>query len=329
MAIKHADVKTSGDKGYAEEWNKDHVIDDDSKPKNFTTLIVAASNSKDTSRADYVCDGVDDQEEINAAIAALPANGGRVSLLEGTFDITNTIVLSDDDISLEGLGYATRIQTTANMPMIWSTGRNHLYVANLALFGSALDTNVGIDILTGEYCMVENCWVENCRSGIRFWNGSNNTITNNFTSGNTHYGIVVHAEEKNIISDNQVTTNTLYGILAFESSEILITGNTSSSNVRHGIEINTSSDCVITNNLVLDNDSGNLSMFDGIYLIGDSNYNIIAGNRCRDNDRWEIHIAAAACDKNLVHGNHCIGPGHFGAISDLGTNTTLADNVVA
>jgi len=29
MGIKHQDVKSSGDKGYASEWNKDHVIDGD------------------------------------------------------------------------------------------------------------------------------------------------------------------------------------------------------------------------------------------------------------------------------------------------------------
>lgn len=51
------------------------------------TFVVAASNSTDKSKAKYICDGFGDQEEINAAIAALPPEGGTVLLLEGTYDI--------------------------------------------------------------------------------------------------------------------------------------------------------------------------------------------------------------------------------------------------
>ena len=50
------------------------------------TFIVAASDSLHPERADYVCDGVDDQEEIQAAIDAAYAIGGRkVALTKGTY----------------------------------------------------------------------------------------------------------------------------------------------------------------------------------------------------------------------------------------------------
>jgi len=53
------------------------------------TLVVAASDASDASkgRADYVCDGVNDEVQINAAINALPADGGRVFLTEGDFNL--------------------------------------------------------------------------------------------------------------------------------------------------------------------------------------------------------------------------------------------------
>ncbi|PKL62076.1 MAG: hypothetical protein CVV31_07750 [Methanomicrobiales archaeon HGW-Methanomicrobiales-2] len=56
------------------------------------TLTVAASDSTELSKnqADYVCDGVDDQAEIQAALAALPA-GGTVALTEGTFNCAGVI----------------------------------------------------------------------------------------------------------------------------------------------------------------------------------------------------------------------------------------------
>lgn len=53
------------------------------------TFVVAAYNASDASkgRADYVCDGTNDEVQINAAINALPSGGGRVFLTEGDFNL--------------------------------------------------------------------------------------------------------------------------------------------------------------------------------------------------------------------------------------------------
>ncbi|GLI46048.1 hypothetical protein MBOURGENBZM_08400 [Methanoculleus bourgensis] len=60
--------------------------------ENPATLTVAASDSTELSKtqADYVCDGVDDQAEIQAALAALP-EGGMVVLSDGTFNCAGVI----------------------------------------------------------------------------------------------------------------------------------------------------------------------------------------------------------------------------------------------
>ncbi|MEN6514449.1 MAG: hypothetical protein ABFC82_10965, partial [Methanoculleus sp.] len=57
------------------------------------TLVVAASDSTSTAKAqaDYVCDGSNDQAEIQNAINALPAGGGTVQLTEGTFNCAGSI----------------------------------------------------------------------------------------------------------------------------------------------------------------------------------------------------------------------------------------------
>ncbi len=61
------------------------------------TFTVAASDSSASSKAqaDYVGDGTDDQAEIQTAIDALPANGGAVVLLTGTYNISSPIVVKD------------------------------------------------------------------------------------------------------------------------------------------------------------------------------------------------------------------------------------------
>lgn len=67
-----------------------------------STLVVAASNTSSASKssADYVCDGINDEVEIQAAIDYLSAGGGyglggTVQLTEGTFYINNSIVCKD------------------------------------------------------------------------------------------------------------------------------------------------------------------------------------------------------------------------------------------
>ena len=57
------------------------------------TYVVAASNASPNSKAqaDFVCDGSDDNVEIQAAIDALPVTGGIVHLTEGAFNISAPI----------------------------------------------------------------------------------------------------------------------------------------------------------------------------------------------------------------------------------------------
>lgn len=51
-----------------------------------------------------VCDGVDDQVEIQAAIDALPSSGGKVMLLEGFFNISTPLKPSRDQVFIQGMG---------------------------------------------------------------------------------------------------------------------------------------------------------------------------------------------------------------------------------
>ena len=78
------------------------------------TFVVAASNSLHKARADYVCDGVDDQVEIQAAIDALPTAGGKVMLLEGSFFISSPIS-TNTQLTIEGTNsYSTRLYLVDN-----------------------------------------------------------------------------------------------------------------------------------------------------------------------------------------------------------------------
>lgn len=75
----------------------------------YATFLVAASNSiaPGFELADFVCDGTDDEIEIQDAIDAAAAVGGSVELLEGTFAITTGVVVIPTGVWLRGQGEGT------------------------------------------------------------------------------------------------------------------------------------------------------------------------------------------------------------------------------
>jgi len=92
-----------------------------------STLVVAASDASGRVRgqADYVCDGVDDQVEIQNAIHALPAAGGTVTLSEGTFVVAKAGVAADPP-----QGYAVLVDQ--NDGPVRLTGQGEATVVQLA-----------------------------------------------------------------------------------------------------------------------------------------------------------------------------------------------------
>jgi len=80
-------------------------------------MIIAASNSIDVSRADYQCDGTADEVEIQSAVNALRTDkGGKILLLEGTYNIAAAISITgnDDNITIQGTGKGTVIKVANN-----------------------------------------------------------------------------------------------------------------------------------------------------------------------------------------------------------------------
>jgi len=61
--------------------------DEPKKPPVSNVLWIAASNSSsaDKVQADYICDGINDQQEIQSALNKLPSSGGVINLHSGTY----------------------------------------------------------------------------------------------------------------------------------------------------------------------------------------------------------------------------------------------------
>ncbi len=106
-------------------------------------MIVATRNSSEKSRAaaDFLGDGIGDQEEIYAAIQALPSSGGTVTLAEGVYDIRKVagtlggLVIDRSNVILTGQGSGTRLilapgQNT-NVIRIIGNGVGNVTIRNL------------------------------------------------------------------------------------------------------------------------------------------------------------------------------------------------------
>ncbi len=134
-----------------------------------TTLYVAASDATaaEKSLAHYICDGTDDDTDINAAITALPANGGKVVLSSGQFTITNGVTINKNYTLVEGSGYNTVIKfknSVGNSKTLVTMSQWYTSLQNLRLDGNK-SNNVGasghtlLSIGSIGYPVVENVYI--------------------------------------------------------------------------------------------------------------------------------------------------------------------------
>jgi hypothetical protein len=109
------------------------------------TTIVATKDSSDHSKAaaQFVGDGVGDQDEINAAIRSLPPSGGTVLLMEGTYDIRRVaarlggVLIERSNVVLAGQGPGTRLVQApgqdTNVIRIIGPGVGQIVIRDLAV----------------------------------------------------------------------------------------------------------------------------------------------------------------------------------------------------
>ena len=290
------------------------------------TKIVAAFNSLDKTRADFVCDGVNDQVEINNAIAALGETGGTVLLLEGTYYITASITLASN-VALVGQGAGTVLKIPNgfddDINVISGSNINRVRVANLKVDGNKANQEwgdmYGIYFNTVTFSKVTNCWCENIRRhGIFLYTSSNNTVTGNTCAGNSWDGISVMDSSNN----NTITGNTCLGssggIRLGTSNHNTVMGNACQGN-GVGIGLGTSNNNTVASNRCCGNGEH------GIFL-GTSSNNAVTGNPCNGNEMNGIYLVNSCCH-NTVTGNTCMGNSEEGIwLEALCKSNTIADN---
>lgn len=215
-------------------------------PKTVVRFVVGTSTAGWTADdCDYLCDGTDDQVEINAAIQALPTTGGEIKILDGTYNITEEISITRSKRTIMGNGSNTVLKrmfnTTAGyekgLISLSAGGDTYTCIKNLLIDGNSSNyskaQNCGITISYGNFNTFSEIIFINCIVGIVTSSNNNNSITHN-TFKNCNVGIKVKSSDKNIITNNICIrgtgqpsdyTSSQYTIHVYRSNYNLITNN--------------------------------------------------------------------------------------------------------
>ncbi|MXZ07881.1 MAG: hypothetical protein F4Y79_00410 [Gemmatimonadetes bacterium] len=228
------------------------------------TMIVATQSSSEKSKAaaDFVGDGVGDQEEIYAAIHTLPSSGGTVTLMEGTYDIRKVkdklggLIIDRSNVTLIGQGAATRLilapDQNTNVIRIIGNGVGNIVIRDLWVdqnrdqnpYNGAEFVNIshgrfeynGIKAFCAEpggscpepthNITIENCTVLNAqRLGIML-DGPNMRVVNN-RLGNAHSDAVELLEGPGFVMGNfvEITGRTHVAVGSDRGNSIIMANN--------------------------------------------------------------------------------------------------------
>ncbi len=257
------------------------------------TLVVAASNSSQKAKdgADYVCDGADDQVEIQQAIDEIGGTGGKVVLMEGLYTVAkgtdNYCIVTPANLTFAGLGANTVIKLADGVsdttriiglkqtyPYPNGSPGDNLYIKELKIDGNkanqnSADHHVGLFLHNSWDTTIENVYIENC-THVGLWMGQRNIANNISSAHNGNAGVHVRSTCK--VTNSKVFANAGHGV------EL-----TSAFGTAFGPN---AVDFAITNNEIFDND------YSGIYLaaVADSD---ISGNKITGNGQ-----ASDASDEN-------------------------------
>jgi hypothetical protein len=185
-----------------------------------SSIVVASSSAPNLwkSQSDYVCDGIADDVQINAAIvAANQQGGGIVQLTQGAYNAAQSINLLDNVI-LQGAGYSTAVCIPGSISVRLYQKKN-VTLRDFLIDGTG-NQSYSIEIGNSSDVNVNGIWIENAENFALFcYAQPGNTtervrIVNNYISQNngaqdTIGGGKTVSDPTAIIRDITIENNTI------------------------------------------------------------------------------------------------------------------------
>jgi len=160
-------------------------------------ILVAAYNSSTEARnaAHHLCDGTDDDVQIQAAIDSFSADG-RVILTEGTFSVGTPVSITENNITLQGQGYGSVIKNNSGTNCI-NVDASYIILKDFVIDGNKTSVSGGNGIYGYFYrCTIDNVYVKYAHSnGIQFTGGMGNHLSNIITYQNGGDGVILRGSD--------------------------------------------------------------------------------------------------------------------------------------
>lgn len=197
---------------------------------NFGVMVAASDSSeRDRMLADYVCDGVDDHVEIQAAIDDLPSSGGgTVRFARGIYTLNEQIDITTTGTRLEGEGQSfgstqdcgTVFQcetgdTFVGYYMMETTAGNFFTIRDIAFDARDVrSSESGTPIMECLSCATRDSYIENCsfyqgQVGIRMQKGDI-WVDKCYIELMDSYGIVLGGNASSIVDSCWITDNVFW-----------------------------------------------------------------------------------------------------------------------
>ncbi len=272
----------------------------------FTVGTTTAGWTAD--KVDYLRDGTADQVEINAAITALPDDGGEVVVLDGTYNLTNSVLVKKNNVTLSGNGGSTILKRfflgdSKNYALVFvSSSNNTIQFFSLdGAKGGTYDSSYGF--------------------GICVSNGSNNKIIGNEVNNNNKSAIYIFSSSNNIIIGNTGANMGSSGIaLVSQSGKNKICNNAFENCKYQGVSLDSSENNTITGNIFEKCNAG-------IQLWSNSNGNTLIGNVCRNSNSGGQGININSSSNNTIIGNTCNDNFNGISLGSSSNNNTVSGNM--
>ncbi len=240
-----------------------------------TTITISSSTSKHMITADYYCSGTNDQAVINNAISSLPSTGGKIVLLEGTYNISGQINVNKPNVTICGMGNSTVLNckqgiwgiaatqtnfTVANLKMTFDTYNGNgnsicIYASgsrckfeNLDLSNAVYGINCG-----GGYSIIRNVTATGNRTNIHLGSG-HNVVSDCYSENAQETGVRIEGEY-NIVANCYISDAEIYGVLLTGGGKNKVAGNVikkdSYSDSQHSIRVTSSTYNSCSDNIMI------------------------------------------------------------------------------
>ncbi|HEY9300359.1 MAG TPA: right-handed parallel beta-helix repeat-containing protein, partial [Phormidium sp.] len=300
------------------------------------TVAVASSTSANKGGADFLTDGTSDQIEINKAIEQVgKAGGGTVLLLDGTFNITDNILTTYDNVTLTGVGWNTVLKQG-----------NNIIFSNAGMVRSAADSTEGNKAkpiyvnqhfrhMTWDGNKANQTSNKNAYGNFGFYQDS--SFVDLRVHSFKYYGLDPHENSdakvptlRLTVKDNLADHNGQDGITLDNIVDSVVEGNVSDANFRHGINVVTDADNnIIRNNVVTNNGNRGIVIQSGTEKERTSDNNLLENNIAKLNKRDGIYLELAKGTKlenNIAEGNGESGIHLKAASNSIITGNQLLNN---